>query len=101
MGYKLKYDFEFEEGDFDKQDAGEGGLTDALLIVSVIKDAGISILPLSVDPSSETGQLSSIDMFKVWYLLIGHLRDMPDMSDDKKKLFEAVKETIDSVYFKS
>ena len=92
--YKLKYYWNFENGEFSKEDLEEGeGACDAVLFASILypDDGSYSTLFLTVDGrTNET--LPDNEIFKVWLMLGKKLMDNKELKGWKAELVEGVHE---------
>ncbi len=89
MSYKIRYDFNLEIGDFEKEDAGDKGLTDALFFVSCVysEDGSYSQMPFSRD-GRLNGPISNADIFKIWITLAANIAKFDDISEGKRLFAE-------------
>lgn len=80
--YKLKYDFKVESGAFTKEELGDSGGADALLLGSLIFSEGgaFSAVFLSRDGRNDGAQLAPVDLFRAWMMLTIELseKQLPD-----------------------
>ena len=101
--YKIKYSLEF--GEFTKEDIqkcekafkgiGGYGATDALVLISHIRDEGaLSSLVISSDGDKGGAPLEDVELFKAWFLMAASLYDDCNLSDKSK---EILKDSIDKV----
>ena len=97
--YKIRYDFnvEHKEEGFTKDEAGEKGLADAIIICSVLypEDGSLSHLWSSTNGKEN---LSSKELFKAFATLANMLSERKDIDDWQryicKEAFEKVCEVI-------
>jgi len=80
MSYKIRYTIEC--GEFDKTDhAPNQGLTDAILMASIIKGSDGSTDTLWIGRNETGVKLSPFEMFVQWGVLAKHLTDiLPETS---------------------
>lgn len=100
MSYRLRYRVDFEPGQFEKSDATpDQGLTDALLLASIIypPDGSLSVMFLSKD--GRTGEeLADIELFKVWSMLSARLAESTTLPEGMRRFaqrnLEAVRDAL-------
>lgn len=89
--YPVRYEVKASPLGWTKDELGENGGADALLLVSIMfePDGGRSDLVLSVD--GRTGsELADIEVFKSWVMLAHKLMASPELTDEAKALCTAV-----------
>jgi hypothetical protein len=79
--YPLRYSVESRPGGWRKEELGEDGGADAVIIVSLIfgEDGSRSEMTLSLDGRTKK-QLPDIELFKTWVGFAYQLQDSPTLS---------------------
>lgn len=86
--YRLRYKFSAELGEFTKEQAGEDGAADALLLVSILRprDGGLDVAFLSADGHNNKEPLGAMDLFKVWAVMAGALAESEELGPKAKSI---------------
>lgn len=94
--YRLKYRFSFEPGEFHLESRGrDDGLTDALLLASIIypSDGSLSVMLMSKD--GRTGkELADLELFKVWSVLCVRLAESETLPEGHRQFAEMTMDAI-------
>lgn len=86
--YKIKYTLDIETGEFTPDDLGDRemeGLTDQLVVVSIVKEKlddegeSVSVMISDFSGDSENARVTSDDMFVVWLALADGLKNKEDL----------------------
>ncbi len=102
MGYKIKYTMDIERGDFEKLEgkAGNVGMCDAFLFVSIVKQGGgFSTLIAGRDGTLPPGMddVHDTEIFKVWAMLAAGLMKSHKLFDWQKKIMAEAHESVRKV----
>ena len=94
--YKLRWDLKFDCGQFSKEELGESGGTDALVVASLLypDDGGFSASYLSFDGRDQGMALDDIELFKLWAMMAAHLSESETVGEGRRALLKQVHETI-------
>lgn len=98
--YKLKYDIKIEtcsEG-YDKSDAGEYGLTDKLIVISIIEleCGGYSQCLFTFNKDKEP--LSQEEIFKTWLTLGLSLSNQNELKEWRKEMVDTHSKNISTIF---
>jgi hypothetical protein len=93
MNYHLKY--YIEVGDFTKEQADGHGLTDAIVIASILRgpkahEGEKSIAIVSADGHNKGQEIPSTELFQVWTILADMLTQEDDLPAWQKAMAESV-----------
>lgn len=92
--YRLRYDLKIEPGTFTKADANGKGLTDSLILISMLYPADGSYSQAMVTNDGKGDPLSANEIWKAWAVLTSALASRKDLHESKRELCELVMETI-------
>ena len=95
-GYKLRWDLKFDCGEFSKEELGESGGTDALVIGSLLypEDGSFSATWFSCDGRDEGKPLDDQEIFKFWAMMAYSLSESKTLGEGHRALLRQVHETI-------
>lgn len=102
--YGLRYDLatETQPGGYDKSEAGDKGLCDALLVFSIITpEDGSYSQGLLTFHGKEERVLTQEEIFKAWLLLGFSLHDKGELKGWKAQLVEAHTSTVRESFMQS
>lgn len=89
--YKLKYELKSECGEFKEEDPNGAGLTDAVILISMIYgESGTDSQQVSsVDGRKGGAPLKAIEKWEAWYLLTFGLAEDPDLPFRPPRYFKS------------